>query len=564
MAAHWSFAVPDWAARIEAGKSLLPALPIDRSEYNRATSIFDKLRLPDVSGKPALKEASGEWFREIVGTVLGSVNKATGERQVPELFLLAPKKSSKTSYGAAFMVTALLLNDRPRAEFLLIAPSLAIAHLAFTQAVGMIEADESGFLSRRMHVQEHMRKITDRRTKASLAIKTFDASILTGIKPAGVLLDELHEIARSSAAERIIGQIRGGMIAIPEAFFAMITTQSDQPQRGAFAAELKNARGIRDGRTPGRTLSVLYEFPERYIKDKAIPPAWKDPKNWWMVTPNLDKSVTLAKLEEMLERAERDGEGEVIRWASQHLNIEIGLALGSDRWAGAEHWQAAAETTLTLSELLTRSEVVVMGADGGGLDDLLGLAVMGREKKTGRLLLWCKAWAFTSVLERRKGEASVLRDFEKAGDLRVIDRLGDDMDDLTEMAEQVLASGKLYKVGVDPAGVGGIIDALGEAGIRGTEAGGMIQGISQGWRLSGAIKTMERALADGTLIHGGQPMMAWCVGNAKVEPRGNAIIITKQAAGSAKIDPLMASFNAISLMGTNPRARGGAAITLLD
>lgn len=564
MAAHWSFAVPDWAARIEAGNSLVPKLPIDQKEYNRATGIFDKLRLPDVVGKPALKEASGEWFREIVGTVLGSVDKATNERQVPELFLLAPKKSSKTSYGAAFMVTALLLNDRPRAEFLLIAPSLAIAHLAFTQAVGMIEADESGFLSRRMHVQEHMRKITDRRTKASLAIKTFDASILTGIKPAGVLLDELHEIARSPAAERIIGQIRGGMIAIPESFFAMITTQSDQPPRGAFASELRNARGIRDGRTGGRTLSVLYEFPERFIKDKSIPPAWKDPANWWMVTPNLGKSVTLPALEELLDRAERDGDGEVIRWASQHLNIEIGLALGSDRWAGADHWQAAAETTLTLDELLTRSEVVVMGADGGGLDDLLGLAVMGREKKTGRLLLWCKAWAYKSVLERRKGEASVLRDFEKAGDLRVIDRLGDDMDDLTEMAEQVLASGKLYKVGVDPAGVGGIIDALGEAGIRGTEAGGMIQGISQGWRLSGAIKTMERALADGTLIHGGQPMMAWCVGNAKVEPRGNAIIITKQAAGSAKIDPLMASFNAISLMGMNPQARGGATITLLD
>ena len=564
MAAPWSFAVPDWAARIEAGNSLVPKLPIDQKEYNRATGIFDKLRLPDVVGKPALKEAGGEWFREIVGTVLGSVDKATNERQVPELFLLAPKKSSKTSYGAAFMVTALLLNDRPRAEFLLIAPSLAIAHLAFTQAVGMIEADESGFLSRRMHVQEHMRKITDRRTKASLAIKTFDASILTGIKPAGVLLDELHEIARSPAAERIIGQIRGGMIAIPESFFAMITTQSDQPPRGAFASELRNARGIRDGRTGGRTLSVLYEFPERFIKDKAIPPAWKDPKNWWMVTPNLGKSVTLPALEELLDRAERDGDGEVIRWASQHLNIEIGLALGSDRWAGADHWQAAAETTLTLDELLTRSEVVVMGADGGGLDDLLGLAVMGREKKTGRLLLWCKAWAYKSVLERRKGEASVLRDFEKAGDLRVIDRLGDDMDDLTEMAEQVLASGKLYKVGVDPAGVGGIIDALGEAGIKGTEAGGMIQGISQGWRLSGAIKTMERALADGTLIHGGQPMMAWCVGNAKVEPRGNAIIITKQAAGSAKIDPLMASFNAISLMGMNPQARGGANITLLD
>ena len=77
-------------------------------------------------------------------------------------------------------------------------------------------------------------------------------------------------------------------------------------------------------------------------------------------------------------------------------------------------------------------------------------------------------------------------------------------------------------------------------------------GIKQGWRLIGAVKTADRKLADRTLHHGGQGLMAWALSNAHVKPKRNAILITKQASGTAKIDPLMAAFNAIALMSTNP------------
>ena len=72
--------------------------------------------------------------------------------------------------------------------------------------------------------------------------------------------------------------------------------------------------------------------------------------------------------------------------------------------------------------------------------------------------------------------------------------------------------------------------------------------------MGGAIKTTERKLAEGGLEHGGRPLMAWSVGNAKVEQRANSILITKQASGSAKIDPLMALFNAVHLMALQPAA----------
>ena len=413
----------------------------------------------------------------------------------------------------------------------------------------MIEKDPDGFLPKRMHIQEHLRKITDRRTKATLEIKAFDTSVLTGVKPAGVLLDELHEIAKNPAAERLIGQLRGGLLPNPEGFLMFITTQSDEPPRGAFRSELMVARAIRDGRSQGAMLPILYEFPEEIANDRSDPPAWQDPKNWWMVTPNRDRSVSIPRLEEDWEKAKLKGQGEIVRWASQHLNIEIGLALRSDRWVGADFWEQATDDTLTLDALLERSEVVVMGIDGGGLDDLLGLAVLGREKGTRRWLLWSKAWANPSVLDRRKSEASLLRDFEAAGELVICKDFGDDIAEITELAKQIYENGLLQAVALDPYGVGAIVDALYEVGISGQDT---IVGINQGWKLSGAIKTAERKLADRTLVHGGQALMAWAVSNARVEPKGNAIVITKQASGTAKIDPLMAAFNAVAWMSANP------------
>ena len=82
--------------------------------------------------------------------------------------------------------------------------------------------------------------------------------------------------------------------------------------------------------------------------------------------------------------------------------------------------------------------------------------------------------------------------------------------------------------------------------------------------MTGAIKTAERKLAEGVLVHGGQPLMSWCVGNAKIEPRGNAVVITKQAAGSAKIDARLALFNAITLMSLNPETAAAPEIHSLD
>lgn len=163
----------------------------------------------------------------------------------------------------------------------------------------------------------------------------------------------------------------------------------------------------------------------------------------------------------------------------------------------------------------------------------------------------CRAWIHRIVLERRKSEAARFQQFAQAGQLRIIDDDSEeDIQDVAEIVGQIVQSGKLFKVGVDPYGIGAIVDAL-TADECGVEPG-QIAGVSQGWKLTGAVKTCERKLASGGLIHDGSELMNWCVGNAKLEQRGNAVYVTKQASGTGKIDPLMAMFNAETVMSLAP------------
>lgn len=539
----WATACPDWPERLRAGRSLVPALPGLTRDGDRAVAIFNRLRLPDVPGYPEMAQAAGDWQRDIVRALFGSWDGTT--RHIRELFVMVPKKQSKTTAGAAIMVTALLMNQRPRAEFIIVAPTQDVSDLAYRQAVGMIEADP--VLAAKFHVREHLKTIIYRPTGAFLKVKSFDPKIVTGAKPAGVLLDELHVIAEAKDADRVIGQLRGGLISQPEGFLLTITTQSERTPAGVFKAELAKARAVRDGRTKAPLLPVLYEFPPGV--------EWRDPANWHMVTPNNGRSITVDRLIPDFHAAEAAGEGEFRRWASQHLNVEIGLALRDDAWAGAEYWQQQAEPGLTLAGLLARCEVATVGIDGGGLDDLLGLAVVGRERGTGRWLAWCRAWAQPVVLKRRQQIAATLKDFAAAGEVRIVDRVGDDLEELVSICREVADAGLLppqHGIGIDPGNSHAVVDALSAAGFEADQ----MAAVSQGWRLGGAIKLAERKLAEGALFHAGQAVMAWSVGNAKVEPKGNAMLITKQASGSAKIDPLMAMFNAVELMARAPASAG--------
>lgn len=542
---EWSTACPGWEERIVAGQSLVPIPPLFPDEAQAGLEVMRQLRIVDAPGSPTIGEACAPWVSDFAGAVFGSYNPDTGRREIKEFALVIPKKNSKSTIAAAIMLTLLIRNWRQSAELIVLAPTIEVANNAYAPARDMVKHDEE--LSDLLHVQDHVRTITHRETGATLKIVAADSNTVGGKKASFILVDEIHLFGSSPNAENMLREATGGLASRPEGCIIYLTTQSDKPPAGVFLQKLQYARGVRDGRIDDkRFLPVIYEFPPRMIEAGEH----RKPENFHIVNPNLGYSVDREYLVRELAKAEESGEESVRGFLSKFLNVEIGLALLSNRWPGAEFWEAQARKAITLDYIIERSEVVTIGIDGGGLDDLLGLSVVGRDRETREWLAWCRAWAHPSVLERRKDIAAQLHDFSRAGDLVLVKRIGDDVDEVADIVEKIEAAGLLHQVGLDPAGIGAIQEAI---AVRDVDQEKLV-GVSQGWRLGGSIKTTERKLAEGGLIHADQPMMNWCCGNARVEPKGNAILITKQASGSAKIDPLMALFNAVSLMATNPPA----------
>jgi phage terminase large subunit-like protein len=554
----WSTACPDWQDRIVKGIPLTPCPPLFESSAASGLAIFKRLKIVDAG---VTFGDSRPWIMDFARGIFGSYcdvsgHEDEGRRLIKTFFMLISKKNTKSTLAAGIMLTVLIQNWRHEAEYLILSPTKEVADNSFRPMKAAIEADEE--LTALFHVQPHLRQITHRETQATLKAVAADSQTVAGKKATGVLVDELHEFGKVAKAEDMLVEATGGLMSRPEGFVIYLTTQSSEPPAGVFKKELDYARAIRDGKVVDPSyMPIIYEFPDEYLDPRTRP--YLREENWYMVNPNLGVSVDLDTLRQKMMKAGESGEDSLQSIVSKHLNIQIGLDLGADAWPAAEFWPSSA-LKVTLDQLLDMSEVITAGIDGGGLDDLLALTFTGRVTGTvDRFVSWSRAWAHPSVLERRKEIVPRLRDFEREGDLVIVKRMGQDTEQLAKLMRKVFDTDLLAGIGIDPARIASLKTALAEQNIIDSEEPDpeFFIKVRQGWSLYSAMLWVERALSEGRYKHADQAVVTWSVGNAKVVPRGNALLITKEVSGKAKVDLVMSSLNAAELMSYNPPARIG-------
>lgn len=542
MLPEWTTARPDWEGRIVAKQSLMPCEPLFPEVARIALRIFNELILVDVMDSPKMGEVTLPWVLDFVAAIFGAYDPVEKKRLIREFFLLISKKNTKSTIAAGIMMVALILNDRLSAELIILAPTKEVADNSFNPIRDFIAADPE--LQEMFNVSEHTKTVTNLGTNATLKVIAAESNAAAGKKASIILIDEVWLFGKRANAESMFREAKGGLASRPEGCVIYLSTMSDEVPCGVFKQLLDYARDVRDGiKVDKGFLPLIYEFPKWMIEAGEH----LKTENFYITNPNLGASVDVDYLISEFNKVRDAGEESLRDFLAKHLNVEIGMNLRANRWAGAEYWLQQSKS-FTLSKLIEQSDVITAGIDGGGLDDLLGFAVLGRHAKSRKWWLWNHAWCLRIALERRKENAPKYLDFEREESLTIVDTVGPDITQLAQFAKQVYDSGKLDKIGLDPLGLGGLLDGLLAVGIPQEQ---MIA-VAQGYKLAGYIQTTERKLAEGNLYHAGQDLMTWCAGNARVVMKGNGMMISKQESGTAKIDPLIATFNAVALLSLNP------------
>jgi phage terminase large subunit-like protein len=386
-----------------------------------------------------------------------------------------------------------------------------------------------------MKVVDYTHRIVD--GEAGHELKAFaseGAAGLMGLNPACFICDELHAIG-AALGERgvdIVHAVESGMLNRSEPLAVFITTAPQRIAAGIYKEVSDHAEAVIAGEVEDRRCLVL---------DFVVPPEldYREPGNWHYSNPGLGTTVTLDRLKEQHNVATARGADALAEFWSQNVNVEPrrrieARADGFDMSA----WDASERPELAdVEALFDRSQYVAVGIDAGGARDLSSLVLLGvPQDAQAPYLVSAHCWLSRDGFDLIRNHTPVA-DFISAGELTIVDRVGDDLSAMLDVILDLYAREKLGAIGADPWGLPKLAENIKNA------IGLDLVGVPQGVRIRPFLLAFQRDLAGWKIEHGGSSILRWCLSNVRFRsPSGRGLLLEKAGGhdGGDKIDAAVA------------------------
>lgn len=473
------------------------------------------------AGKPLVLEP---WQRFIVMCLFGW-KRRDGTRRFRKAWIEVPRKNGKTELAAAIAMFLLVADAEPGAEVYITATKKEQALICHEAARGMVR--HSPRLKEHVFVPKAKRSnLVCRDSK--MEVLASDYGTLDGLSPHGDVRDEVHAWTDHGLA----GVLNTAMGSRRQPMTLEITTAGTYDKDGVgwqhheYALEVLEAKFDDD-----RQFSFV-----ACLDDGDDP--W-DPKVWAKANPNLNVSLKLDYVTEQADEARHNP-----RLANDFLRLHCNRWTHQvERWLNVERWNECDATPLDLAAYA--SAACYLGLDLSRTTDLTAAVfvfVLPVQEGEPTIALLPLFWLPQARLddERLRGETRY-HDWVARGFLTVTPGDVVDYAFIRRGVRDVVAKLKGFReCGFDPYNATQISTELQSDGLTMVE-------VRQGPpSLSEACKFLERRTLERKVLHGGNPIMAWCVGNAVVRSDANGNIAPDKARAKSKIDGVSAAVTALA------------------
>lgn len=464
--------------------------------------------------------------RKIVQNVYGW-RRADGRRLIEKVFASFGRKQAKTQTAAAIVALEFFLGSEAMQEIYFAASAADQAARCYEAVRDMITVDPE--LVSRCKITDSTRRIINTDNGNELKVISADGKKQHGLNPSMVVFDELH--AWGPPEQELYDALTTGSMSRSNPLWVTITT-AGSVKESICGREYDYAKRVLAGKLVDPSyLPIIYEVPETAD--------WTDKSLWPLALPLLKTGHhDLAKYETEFLKAQVDASAQN-KFRRLYLNQWTST---ETQWINLHEWDASADPAFDESQLA--SIPCWGGLDLGSTLDLTAFSLCW-PLVDGRV--YVKTWGYlpeAKIEERERRDNQPYRRWAADGHLKLTPGNRTDWEVVRDHVLELRRKYRIQALAYDRWGARDTASYLMKKGVNVIDFG---QGYSS---MSPAVKRFEGLVRDSRIVHGGSPLMRWCIDCCRIktdDAENKKLVKPPTEQHSKRIDAAVAAVMAIGV-----------------
>ncbi len=459
------------------------------------------------------------WQIFILTTVFGWRRRADGGRRFRRVYIEVPRGSGKSTLSSGVALYCLLADHEPGAEVYSFATTRDQAKIVFGDAKVMAEHNPA--LRERFGLQVLANALYVPSTNSTFQAKSAEGSTLDGLNTHLAVVDELHAHktrAVYDVVETSLGKRRSSLLWC-------ITTAGFDTSGICYEVRTMCTKVL------SRLADDETQFAIIYTIDDGDD--WSSMEALEKANPNWGVSVRPEVITSLLQKA-KTLPSAINNFKTKHLDV---WCSARSAWLDMRAWKRCETTGLELSDF--EGQPCFIGLDIGSKSDLTVKTYLFPFEEDGKdkYALFCECWLPSKAIETSTN--SQYSGWVRSGYIQETDGAMTDLNVIEDSIREDLSRFDVQAITYDPWQATQIATSLSDEGAPMLECRFTVQNVSD------PMKTLEALVIDGRIVHDGNPVMAWMMGNveARIDAKDN--IFPRKERHENKIDGAVAAILAL-------------------